>query len=150
MNGVLLLPDAPLLVASRPIVHTNYAGPIRGTLITARFLDPMEFRRLSNITRLSLSAFRFDEPQLPRDVGEGHAHLSPAEPVYIRAIDKKLIHGYILVNDFLVIIQERITLPMRGTAHLAGMVGIVETGKETVKIRFLVPPHYGVCRRVFR
>jgi len=99
VNGVLLLPDAPVLVASRPIVHTNYAGPIRGTLITARFLDAMEFRRLSNITRLSLSAFRFDEPQLPRDVGEAHAHLSPAEPVYIRAIDKKLIHGYILVND---------------------------------------------------
>src|ERR1700704_6567805 len=32
VNGVLLLPDAPVLVASRPIVHTNYAGPIRGTL----------------------------------------------------------------------------------------------------------------------
>jgi signal transduction histidine kinase/CheY-like chemotaxis protein len=99
VNGVLLLPGGPLLVASRPIVHTNYEGPIRGAFVTARYLDAAELRRVSDRTHLSISAFRFDERQLPPDVAEARSHLSATAPAYVRAIDKKILHGYILIDD---------------------------------------------------
>jgi signal transduction histidine kinase/CheY-like chemotaxis protein len=99
VNGVLLLPGSPLLVASRPIVHTNYEGPIRGVFVTARYLDATELRRLSDRTHLSISAFRVDDRQLPPDVAEARSHLSAAAPAYVRAIDEKVLHGYILIDD---------------------------------------------------
>ena len=39
IEGLMLLSSGPVLVVSHPIVHTNYAGPARGVLITARLRD---------------------------------------------------------------------------------------------------------------
>lgn len=68
INGILLLPSGPVLVASRPIVHTNYGGPARGALVTASVLDGAEMSRLSKKAHISLSVFRYDDDQMPADV----------------------------------------------------------------------------------
>ena len=39
MTGVLLLPEGPLLVVSRPIIRPNTEGPIRGFMLSARYLE---------------------------------------------------------------------------------------------------------------
>ena len=39
INGIMLLPEGPLLVISRPIIRPNTSGPIRGYMLIARFLD---------------------------------------------------------------------------------------------------------------
>ena len=97
--GVLLLPGGPVLIASRPIVHTNSEGSIAGAFVIARYLDAAELRRLSDRSHLTISAFQLDDPQLPPDVAEARSHLSATATSYLRAMDETVIHGYLLIKD---------------------------------------------------
>ncbi len=45
IDGILLLPEGPVLIASRPIVKSNFDGPPRGALLTARYLNDVEIQR---------------------------------------------------------------------------------------------------------
>ena len=99
ISGVVLLPTGALLAVSHPIVHTNYAGPAHGVLVTARYLDAAGLRRLSERTHLSLSVFRYDDRQAPPDVAEARAHLFASGSTYVRYTDDKFIGGYIRIND---------------------------------------------------
>ncbi|PSB05418.1 multi-sensor hybrid histidine kinase, partial [filamentous cyanobacterium Phorm 46] len=65
-TGVLTLPEATLLIASKPIVNSNAIGPPRGTLILARYLDNTEIGLLSKLTHLSVD---FRLPSLDFKVG---------------------------------------------------------------------------------
>lgn len=55
LQGMLLLPEGPLMVVSRPLLNSQYRGPIRGTLIMGRFVDSLEMKYLQNTTNLSFS-----------------------------------------------------------------------------------------------
>ena len=52
--GIYMTEAGPMLVASRPIVTSNKKGPIRGTLIMARFLDKKVIETLAEQTRIAL------------------------------------------------------------------------------------------------
>src|ERR1700676_2958065 len=68
IDGLLLLSSGAVLVASRPIVHTNYGGPAHGALVTARYLDSPGWRRQADKYGVSgVKAFRIDR-ELPTDV----------------------------------------------------------------------------------
>ena len=99
IDGLILLSSGPVLIVSHPIVHTNYAGPARGALVTARYLDSRALQQLSDKKGVpSVAAFRIDR-QLPADVAEARSTLSASVPVYIRAVDEGLIAGYISLSD---------------------------------------------------
>src|SRR4029077_15233013 len=77
VSGVLLLPEGPLLVVSRPVVKTNGEGPIRGSLLTARFLESGgDLRALEKTTNFSLSVLRVYGEHLPVDFEEARSRLS--------------------------------------------------------------------------
>jgi PAS domain S-box-containing protein len=100
VSGVLLLPEGPLLVVSRPVVKTNGEGPIRGSLLTARYLESGgDLRALEKTTNFSLSVLRVDGEQLPGDFEEARSHLSTVGAIYVRPMDEKLLGGYKLLND---------------------------------------------------
>lgn len=65
-TGVLTLPEAKLLIASKPILNSNARGPARGTLIVGRYLDSNEIGLLSELTHLSVD---FRLPSLDFKVG---------------------------------------------------------------------------------
>ncbi len=66
-TGIVLLPEGSLLVASRPILKSNRTGSLRGSVILARFLDAAEVQRLSELTRLPLTVYPFQNGELPED-----------------------------------------------------------------------------------
>lgn len=99
ISGIVLLPEAPLLIASRPILTSEDEGPVRGTLIMGRFLDSSEFEQLSEMTHLSLTFYRVDEPQLPHDIREELSSFSDDANISVRIIDKDSIAGYSVLND---------------------------------------------------
>jgi len=99
VKGILLLPEGPMLVASRPILTSEIKGPIRGTLIMGRFLNKAEIERLSEITHLSLSVDRIDDPGLPPDFKEALLSLSGDMPVYVKPLTEESIAGYKVLND---------------------------------------------------
>lgn len=99
IDGLMLLSSGPVLVASRPIVHTNYAGPPRGAMVIARYLDSRALQHLADKNGVSsVIAFRIDR-QLPADVAKARSTLSASVPAYAMAVDEKLIAGYISLTD---------------------------------------------------
>ncbi len=74
-TGVLTLPEARLLIASKPIVNSNAVGPSRGTLILGRYLDSTEIGLLSELTHLSVD---FRLPSLDFKVGAANYSLAKA------------------------------------------------------------------------
>ena len=65
INGIILLPEGPLLVAITPIINSAREGPVRGALMMGRFLDTIELNRFAKITDLSLAMHSFYTEELP-------------------------------------------------------------------------------------
>jgi sensor domain CHASE-containing protein/nitrogen-specific signal transduction histidine kinase len=99
IQGILLLPEGPMLVVSRPILTSEDEGPIRGTLILGRYLDTVEVQRLGEVTHLSLSLHRMDDPELPSDLREVAPSLSGEAPILVKPMGERSIAGYALLRD---------------------------------------------------
>ncbi len=103
ITGIVLLPEGPILVASRPILTSEEEGPIRGTMIMGRYLDSTEVERLAGITHVSLTLRRFDETQMPPDFQAARAALASsfpqAVPVFVQPLSAESVAGYTLLKD---------------------------------------------------
>jgi len=100
VSGLLLLPDIPLLVSSRPILTSQDEGPIRGTFIMGRFLNAAEVERLSGLTDLSLSLQRFDGPALlPPDFQTARETLAGGAATFTQPLTANTIAGYAPLLD---------------------------------------------------
>ena len=53
-EGIIVLPGGPLLAAARPILDSAGNGPVHGTLIMCRFLDPMLVDQISRSLMLTV------------------------------------------------------------------------------------------------
>ena len=99
VTGLILLPDGPMLIASRPILTSEGEGPIRGTLIMGRYLDAVEIERLAAQTHLSLIMHQFTDAQAPQDFQAVSSSLSEEAPIIVRPLDEQSIAGYALLKD---------------------------------------------------
>ena len=100
LNGVLLLPEGPLLMVARPIVGPNTKGLIRGFMLSARFLEPPgDLTGLEKTTNFSLSIHRIDGEKLPDDFSDARQHLSAQSNFYVRPINDSVLGGYALLSD---------------------------------------------------
>lgn len=100
-KGVIMLPEGPLLFSSQPILTNNWKGPVRGTLIMGRYLDP-ELRYLSERVQLPLASRRIisgNEANTSSDFDSAQSFLSKEKPVLIKSLSKDSIAGYSLVMD---------------------------------------------------
>jgi PAS domain S-box-containing protein len=98
-KGIVVLPEGVLLLAVRPIVQSNYQGPIIGTALMGRFLDQDEVMQIGETTRLAFNLFRKDDPHLRSELQAASTGLSAYEPVSVRALDDESIVSYSLVHD---------------------------------------------------
>ncbi|MBN1287098.1 MAG: HAMP domain-containing protein, partial [Anaerolineae bacterium] len=97
--GVIPLEDHPLLVASRPILTSEGEGPSHGALIMGRYLNTAELQRLGEITRLSLTLYRFNDPYMPADFVQARAALAEGQSVAVQPLNAQTIAGYALLED---------------------------------------------------
>ncbi len=99
LMGIILLPEDPLIIVSRPILTSEHKGPIRGTLIFGRYLDAAEIKRLSQITQLSFTVHPFKEAQMLPDFQIVSSALSEKAPIYARPLSADTIVGYTILSD---------------------------------------------------
>jgi PAS domain S-box-containing protein len=99
ITGVVLLPEEPMLIASRPILTSEDEGPSRGTVILGRYLDAAEIERLAEVSHLSISVHRFNDPQLPPDLQTAESFSLQASSISIQPLNKDSIAGYALLED---------------------------------------------------
>ncbi|MBN2098245.1 MAG: HAMP domain-containing protein [Dehalococcoidia bacterium] len=97
--GIVFLPEHLALVASKPILTSQNAGPIAGSLIMGRYLDSQEAQKLSEATSLSVEMYRVDEPDMPEDFQVARAAFTEGETSLVRVLDGKTIAAYALVNE---------------------------------------------------
>jgi PAS domain S-box-containing protein len=99
--GILMLEENPMIIASRPIVHTDFSGTPRGVVIMGRYLDPAEVAHLASLTHPSLQFVRLEgsafspPPSLLSDLKASSGNNSPV----VRNSDRNTVAGYALIKD---------------------------------------------------
>ncbi len=99
IKGVLLLPEGPLLLASRPVLTSEEEGPIAGTMVMARFFDQSEVERLAELIKMNLSFYRVDDVKLPEPVREALGELKRGREEVIKPLSGNELACYLLIND---------------------------------------------------
>jgi len=99
MIGIILLPEGPLLVSSRPIITSEREGPIEGTIIMAQFLDSSVVGTLSNTIHLPLVLMTVNDTNMPSDLEVARSSLTIEAPVLVSAISPESMAGYFLLKD---------------------------------------------------
>ena len=99
LSGVLLLPEGPLLVVSRPILNSQFKGPVRGSLIMGRFLDSVELDRLRKITHLAVSLSSVHDPHMASVARTFLESPDKDKKIWIHRLSPDEIAGYSLIRD---------------------------------------------------
>ena len=99
ITGIVLLPEGPLLIASRPILTGKGEGPMRGILIMGCYLDSSKIMRLAKIARAGITVLRFNDAQLPPEFQVVHSLFSEEAPIIVRPLNNNFIGGYTLLKD---------------------------------------------------
>jgi len=99
IRGILDLPEGPMLVASQPIVTSEFQGPIRGTLIMGRFLDAGLLRVLEKRTRLHLELMPFNHPQCSPQCEEHRRELADGRGPIVEEEDQYDVFGYGMIRS---------------------------------------------------
>ena len=97
--GIVLLPEGPLLVSSRPILTSEGEGPIEGTIIMGQFVDSSVADTLSRSIPLTLVMMTVNDMNMPSDLELARSSLTIEAPVLIRAINSESMAGYFLLQD---------------------------------------------------
>ena len=99
ITGIILLPEGPLLFASRPILTNDREGPIRGSVIWGRYLNDEKVNLLGAKTHLNITMHRFDDTKMPSDFLSVHDSFSEQEEILVRPLNDGSIAGYTILND---------------------------------------------------
>lgn len=97
--GLLCLEQGEMLFSARPILTSDYQGPIQGAIVMGRFLDQAIIDRLSATTHLSVQIWPMRSPSLPADVEAIKAQLSAAVPPLVQTLDANTVGGYTVIPD---------------------------------------------------
>jgi sensor domain CHASE-containing protein len=92
-TGVLMFDNVPILVASQPILKSDFSGPIRGVLIIGRYLDSAEISRLSKINHLNIEIQPFKDSHMAPDFQRATSSISAEVPIFVNAESIKTIAG---------------------------------------------------------
>jgi len=98
VEGIVMLPENPMLISSRPILTSVAEGPIRGALMMGRYLDQERLDSLSLKTHLQIDIQEFDDPQLPSDFQTASETLNSAT-VFVQPLNTDIVGGYSTVSD---------------------------------------------------
>lgn len=99
-QGILQLPEGPMLIASRPIVPSSGKGPIRGTVIMGRYLNPSYLQQLEQLTKLpDLTLEKLNAPGRSPDFQEAQQALLQGQKSFIKPLSTTQIAGYALLPD---------------------------------------------------
>ncbi|HLA79619.1 MAG TPA: CHASE4 domain-containing protein, partial [Vicinamibacteria bacterium] len=97
LNGIVMLPEGPLLVGMRPIAPAG-GGPSRGTLVVGRYLDRQALTQIEDRTGRSAALLMADQPDLTPEDRLAWGNLTADKPAVLRS-GSRTISGYALLRD---------------------------------------------------
>lgn len=117
--GVFLSDEGPLFIVSRPIIQSNFSGPITGTFIMGRFLNAESINHLADNLGLSVEMLPANDKSAPPEFQRALANISDESPCFVQPLNGESIAAYTLIND------------LYGNP---GIIAKVETPREIYKI----------------
>ncbi|MDD4877121.1 MAG: CHASE4 domain-containing protein [Dehalococcoidales bacterium] len=97
-SGIILLKQGPALVASQPILTSENEGPVRGTVIFARYFDYEVIDDLSQLALFNISLHPIND-LMYQDFKEAFIQLLQGSSIVIKPLSEEYIGGYTLLND---------------------------------------------------
>jgi sensor domain CHASE-containing protein/signal transduction histidine kinase len=99
-TGIVMLPENPMMIVSRPITRSDGRGPIRGSVIFGRYLDDREFADIASVTHLTVDRHRLDQQAgPPKEFQNIIAMLRDDAPIVIQPLNGDTIAGYTICKD---------------------------------------------------
>jgi len=95
LTGLVVVGGKALILASRPIITSDYQGPIRGTMIMMRYLDQSEIKHLSDVVQLSVHGMVGGGDGFEFENKRGR----PGPKIAVKRIDRRKIVGAIQLED---------------------------------------------------
>ncbi len=98
-DGIIMLPDGPMLAVARPILPSDKKGAARGTLIMGRYLDKEEIGQLSRTTNLSIDVRRANDAGLAPGHGSAPEHPRGNAGIFVKHLSDDTVAGYSSLRD---------------------------------------------------
>jgi len=124
--GILVLPEGPVLVDSRPILSGGSQGPIAGTMIMGRVIDDAEVRHLAEMTLMPIEIQRPDTFSLSPDFRAAAATLSGKTPIVTRELDSESLAAYERLPDIYGRSAEIMRVLLPRTIYRQGRTSLVQ------------------------
>lgn len=99
INGILLLPENPIIMATRPITTSTWKEQIAGYLFMGSYLDSDKLNYLSDLTNLSIFLGNFDNQNSNPEDKKAIEFLSEKNDIFIQALNENFIAGYSKIYD---------------------------------------------------
>jgi sensor domain CHASE-containing protein/signal transduction histidine kinase len=94
-GGIIMLPEGPLMLASRPILTSDGKGPSRGVLMLGSFLDDAAVQRLSELTKLPIQMKLIHSA---RDLDE--TKMTSQNRYAVQVTSQEIVRGFTYFDDF--------------------------------------------------
>ena len=99
LSGIVVLPEGPMIIVSRPILTSEYEGPIRGSLILGRLLSPAEVERLARIIHMATTIKPFDGTAPLEPLSASGVSPIADGSIQVRVLNKNMIAGDAWIRD---------------------------------------------------
>lgn len=99
ISGILILPEGPVMIATRPILDTDKKKSARGTMIVGRYLTSEKIADMADTAQLSLTSHLFAALDMPEDFLLAKSTLTIDHPMVIKALEGDHIAGYVVLQD---------------------------------------------------
>ncbi len=97
LSGLLALPDGIMLITALPILTSDNAGPVNGTLLFGRWLSASQIARLAETTHLPVTMLPANQLGAAQDLAS--RWVSAQTPIVVRPLDSQTIAGDALILD---------------------------------------------------
>lgn len=98
-SGIIMLPDGPMIIVSRPILTSNEDAPAKGTLIMGRYINQVEIKRLSEITKLPININQINDSNTNLNLENGSYASYGSIPIYINPLSGDIVEGSSILKD---------------------------------------------------
>lgn len=100
LTGIALLAEHPALLAFAPILTSQFKGPIKGTLVAGRYLNPWEVEKLSSKSKIAIKIERMDRTGPKKDFEHAKKNLTSTDTFLVEELPENTIAAYTVLTDF--------------------------------------------------
>lgn len=100
VQGLIMLPEGPMLVTAVSVLNSDAQGPGHGTLLFGKYFDSNLVHDVSNLTHIPVTVYNYNDLFLPADVSIAKKNLDEKNPIFVNAVSETTVAGYSVISDF--------------------------------------------------